>query len=171
MDPLATYSAGIACWYTGPDPIEQNYPRFMFSGSYVKALRHDVTGYENPYDPTINSNIVVNNTDGSIVGYKYFNFDKTNGLEWVVMLAWEAVPAGIDGSIDIMVDSPWESCGGKKVGSMKLVKEMPKKKRVLLAEVSSLTELKGKHAIYLVISSEVKSQSVCEIHTIGFRKK
>lgn len=171
LDPLATYSAGIACWYTGPDPIEQNYPRFMFSGSYVEALRHDVTGYENPYDPTINSNIVVNNTDGSIVGYKYFNFDKTNGLECDLMLALEAVPAGIDGTIDIMVDSPWESCGGKKVGSMKLVKEMPKKKRVLLADVSSLTELKGKHAIYLVISSEVKSQSVCEIHTIGFRKK
>ena len=114
---------------------------------------------------------MVNNTNGSVVGYKYFDFDKTIGLDGNLMLALEAVPAGVDGTIDIMVDSPWESCGGKKVGNIRLVKEMPKKMRVLLADVSPLTDLKGKHAIYLVISSEVESLSVCDIHSIGFRKK
>ena len=143
----------------------------MFAGSYVKAARHDAADSRNPYDLKVNTNPVVNNTNGSVVGYKYFNFDKTNGLEGDLMLALEAVPAGIDGTIDIMVDSPWTECGGQKVGSIRLVKEMPKKMRVLLADVSPLTALKGKHAIFLVISSEVDAQSICEIHTIGFRKK
>ncbi len=160
LDPFGTYSAGIACWYTGPERARQEYPNFIFSGSYVKPLR---TGE--------NSNPVVNNTNGSVVGYKYFNFDKVNGLEDDLMLALEAVPAGIDGTIDIMVDSPWTDNGGSKVGSMRIVKEMPQKMRVLLADVSSLKDMKGKHAIYLVISSEVDGQSVCDIHTIGFRKK
>ena len=159
LDPFGRYSAGIACWYTGPQPARQEYPNFVFSGSYVQPLR---TGE--------NSNPVVNNTDGSIIGYKYFNFDKTKDIEGL-MLVLDAVPSGIDATIDIMVDSPWEACGGSKVGSIRLVKEMPKKMRTLLADVSSLTRLEGKHAIYLLISSEVEGQSVCEIHTLGFSRK
>jgi len=160
LDPFGKYSAGIACWYTGPQPARQEYPNFVFSGSYVQPLR---TGE--------NSNPVVNNTNGSVVGYKYFNLDRTKGMDGTLMLALEAVPAGINGTIDIMVDSPWEACGGQKVGSIKMVKEMPKEKRTLLADVSPLTELEGKHAIYFVISSEVEDQSVCDLHTLKFFKK
>ena len=156
LDPFGTYSAGIACWYTGPEKARQEYPNFVFSGSYVKPMR---TGE--------NSNPVVNNTNGSIVGYKYFNFDKTHGLD-NLQLELGIVPEGIDGTIDIMVDNPWTECGGKKVGSMKVQKEMPEKARTISADVSSLTSMKGKHAVYLVISSEVDGQSVCEIKTLGF---
>ena len=131
----------------------------MFSGSYVKPLR---TGED--------SNPVVNNTNGSVVGYKYFNFDSTYGLKSGLKIALDVLPEGIDGTIDIMVDSPWEACGGKKVGSMRIMKEMSSKMRTVTADVSPLTTLKGKHAIYLVISSEVDAQSVCEIHTVGFVK-
>lgn len=160
LDPFGKYSAGIACWYTGPQPARQEYPNFVFSGSYVQPLR---TGE--------NSNPVVNNTNGSVVGYKYFNLDRTKGMDGTLMLALEAVSAGINGTIDIMVDSPWEACGGQKVGSIKMVKEMPKEMRTLLADVSPLTELEGKHAIYFVISSEVEDQSVCDLHTLKFFKK
>ena len=160
LDPFGKYSAGIACWYTGPQPARQEYPNFVFSGSYVQPLR---TGE--------NSNPVVNNTNGSVVGYKYFNLDRTKGMDGTLMLALEAVPAGINGTIDIMVDSPWEACGGKKVGSIKMVKEMSKEMRTLLADVSPLTELEGKHAIYFVISSETEGQSVCDLHTLKFFKK
>ena len=170
LDPFGTYSAGIACWYTGPEPARQEYPNFVFSGSYVKALRPDVKGYENPYDPTVNTNIVVNNTNGSIVGYKYFNFDKAHGPGGLD-LEIEVVPEGIDGVIDIMVDSPWTECGGKKVGCLRIMKEMPRKKATLLADVSGLAGLDGKHAVYFVISSDVDGQSVCEIHSLGFKKK
>ena len=113
LDPFGTYSAGIACWYTGPEPARQEYPNFIFSGSYVKPMRPDAAGSKNPYDLKVNANPVVNNTNGSVVGYKYFDFDKTNGIDGDLMLALEAVPAGIDGTIDIMVDSPWKSCGGR----------------------------------------------------------
>ena len=159
LDPFGKYSAGIACWYTGPQPARQEYPNFVFSGSYVKPLR---TGED--------SNPVVNNTNGSVVGYKYFNLDSTYGLKNGLKLALEVLPEGIDGTIDIMVDSPWEACGGKKVGSVRIMKEMSSKMRTVTADVTPLTTLKGKHAIYLVISSDVDAQSVCEIHTIGFTK-
>ena len=159
LDPFAKYSAGIACWYTGPQPARQEYPNFVFSGSYVKPLR---TGED--------SNPVVNNTNGSVVGYKYFNLDSTYSLTNGLKLALEVLPEGIDGTIDIMVDSSWEACGGKKVGSVRIMKEMPSKMRTVTADVTPLTTLKGKHAIYLVISSDVDAQSVCEIHTIGFTK-
>lgn len=159
LDPFGKYSAGIACWYTGPQPARQEYPNFVFTGSYVKPLR---TGED--------SNPVVNNTNGSVVGYKYFNLDSTYGLKNGLKLALEVLPEGIDGTIDIMVDSPWEACGGKKVGSVRIMKEMSSKMRTVTADVTPLTTLKGKHAIYLVISSDVDAQSVCEIHTIGFTK-
>ena len=156
LDPFGTYSAGIACWYTGPQPARQEYPNFVFSGSYVKPLR---TGE--------NSNPVVNNTDGSIVGYKYFNFDKTKGRD-NLELELGMVPEGINGTIDIMVDSPWAECGGRKAGTIKVQKEMPRSMTAVKADVSALTALEGKHAVYLVVSSEIEGQSVCEIHTLRF---
>ena len=167
LDPLKTYSAGIACWYTGPEPARQAYPRFIHSGSYIKPLRPAVEDCKDPYDLKVNSNLVVNNTNGSIVGYKYFNFDKTNGADGL-KLELGILPEGIDGTIDIMVDSPWSECGGKKVGSIRVQKEMPLKLRTVSADVAPLARMTGKHAVYLVISSEVDAQSVCEIHTIGF---
>ena len=167
LDPLKKYSAGIACWYTGPEPARQAYPRFIHSGSYIKPLRPAVEDCKDPYDLKVNSNLVVNNTNGSIVGYKYFNFDKTNGADGL-KLELGILPEGIDGTIDIMVDSPWSECGGKKVGSIRVQKEMPLKLRTVSADVAPLARMTGKHAIYLVISSEVDAQSVCEIHTIGF---
>ena len=169
LDPLATYSAGIACWYTGPKSAKQEYPNFIFTGSYVKAARHDAAAHKDPYDLQVNANPVVNNTSGSIVGYKYFNFDRTHGAKGGLELSLEVLPEGIDGTIDIMVDSPWKKCGGKKVGSLRIMKEMPLKLQTVTADVSSLTRLKGKHAIYFVISSDVEEQSVCEIHKLGFR--
>lgn len=160
LDPFKTYSAGIACWYTGPQPAQHGWPNFTFYGSYVKALR---TGEDH--------NPVVNNTSGSIVGYKYFDFSRTEGLENGLEIELEVLPEGIDGVIDIMVDSPWTSCGGRKVGSLRIMKEMPEKMTTVSADVSSLTEMSGKHAIYLLISSDVEEQSVCEIHRLRFRER
>ena len=171
LNPLNTYSAGIACYYTGPEPIKQEYPNYFFSGSYVKPLRPDVRGRENdnPYGLDINSNIVVNNTSGSVVGYKYFNFDGTHGSKGLHLFL-ELIPEGVDGTIDIMVDSPWKSKGGKKVGSVKLSKDMKQEALTVLADVSDLTKFKGKHAIYLVFSSKTSGKSLCELRTLFFKK-
>ena len=51
-----------------------------------------------PYALPANSNPVVNNTDGSIVGYKYFNFTDAQ----VSALTITLVPGGIDGIIRII---------------------------------------------------------------------
>ena len=168
LDPLKKYSAGIACQYTGPEPGKQSWPNFTFSGSYVKPLRPEAIGYCNLYDPKINHNPVVNNTDGSVVGYKYFNFDSTNGIKGKLNLALEVIPEGIDGTIDIMIDSPWKERGGVKIGSISLKKDMPQILTEVKAEVSAARGLKGKHAVYFVISSDTKAKSLCEIHTLGF---
>ena len=53
----------------------------------------------------------MNNTDGSIVGYKYFNFNLVKGKH--TELRVNLKPQGVDGIVDIMLDSPWEKRGGK----------------------------------------------------------
>ena len=105
------------------------------------------------------------------MGYKYFNLDVTYGYQGGLEFFVGIVPEGVDAVIDIMVDSPWKKCGGKKVGSIGLKKDMPQEKTYFTSDVSSLTGLKGKHAIYLVIKSKTKGKSVCEIHDLAFVKK
>ena len=77
-----------------------------------------------PYDLRNNTNYVVNNTDGSIVGYKYFNFTKTLGHDDVQLLL-RLIPAGIEGTITILADRPWTSQGGIVLGSIQLKADMP----------------------------------------------
>ena len=74
LDPLEVHSAGIACWYTGPKVAIHEYPNNIFFGSYIASGYGTDDKYEAPYALRNNTNPVVNNTDGSIVGYKYFNF-------------------------------------------------------------------------------------------------
>ena len=123
--------------------------------------------FDNPYDLRYNTNRVVNNTDGSIVGYKYFNFDaerlKNPGC---LMLVFRLIPEGIEGTIDIMMDRPWESQGGKKIGEMKLTTNMDKKVWDVaggLSDEAKNNDLAGKHAIYLVFKSDIKEKSLCTL--------
>lgn len=168
LDPLECHSAGIACWLTGPKVAEHQWPDNVFYGSYVEASYGTDTNFEAPYDLKNNTNRVVNNTDGSIVGYKYFNLGKTNGRQ-NLQLSLQLIPAGIDGTIEVMVDRPWESQGGKLVGSIALTADMPKVSTELTAAVPALAELTGKHAVYLKFVSATKEQSLCTLETIVFK--
>ena len=67
---------------------------------------------------------MVNNTDGSIVGYKYFNFTATNGKKDVQLLL-TLIPEGIDGTIEVIADRPWVSQGGRPLGKIELKADMP----------------------------------------------
>ena len=125
LNPLERHSAGIACWYTGPRVAEHQWPDNVFYGSYVEASYGTDTNFEAPYDLKNNSNNVVNNTDGSIVGYKYFNFTKTYGKKDIQLLL-QLIPEGIDGTIQVMIDRPWESQGGSLLGTIELKTDMPK---------------------------------------------
>ena len=184
LDPFERHSAGIACWLTGPKPATHEWPNNTFYGSYIEASyggTPDMTKeqaltskekYDAPYDLRYNTNRVVNNTDGSIVGYKYFNFDaerlkNPNCLMLVVRL----IPEGLEGTIEIWMDRPWESQGGKKIGEMKLTTNMDKKVWDVAGGISDEAkkkDLAGKHAIFLVFKSDFKDQSLCTLEDLVF---
>ena len=180
LDPFERHSAGIACWYTGPKPAEHQWPKKIFYGSYVatsygtpdraisKEALESKEKYEAPYDLRYNTNHVVNNTDGSIVGYKYFNFTKSYDGDYLQLLL-RLIPAGIDGTITVMADRPWESQGGKPIGTFTLKADMPQTSTEMALEVPALADLTGKHALFFVFSSDTKEKSLCTLEDFAFR--
>lgn len=172
LDPFERHSAGICCWYTGPKPATHEWPNNTFYGSYVEAGYGTDDKFEKPYDIRNNTNRVVNNTDGSIVGYKYFNFDaKRLANTKNLMLVLRLTPEGIDGTIDIMMDRPWVSQGGKKIGEITLKADMEKKVWDMAAGISNdikEKDLAGKHAIFFVFKSDTKEKSLCTLEDFIF---
>ena len=167
LDPLERHSAGLACWYTGPKVAEHEWPNNVFYGSYVASSYGTDDKFDAPYDLRNNTNSVVNNTDGSIVGYKYFNFTATQGKK-DIKLRLRLIPEGIDGTIEVMLDRPWTSQGGKSLGTIPLKADMPKSSTELTANLPALAEMTGKHAIFFVFSSETKEKSLCTLEELVF---
>ena len=167
LNPLERHSAGIACWYTGPKPATHEWPNNTFYGSYVEAGYGTDSNFAEPYALKNNTNRVVNNTAGSIVGYKYFNFNETNGKE-KLQLALRLIPEGIDGTIQVMADRPWTSQGGKQVGTIELKADMPKNSTELTVAVPEIAKLTGKHAIFFVFQSDTKEKSLCTLEDFVF---
>jgi hypothetical protein len=167
LNPLERHSAGIACWYTGPKVATHEWPNNTFYGSYIAASYGTDDRFEAPYDLRNNTNHVVNNTDGSIVGYKYFNFTQTHGRQDVSLLL-RLTPEGLDGTITVMADRPWQSQGGKPLGTILLKADMPKTSTELTAALPALAELSGKHAIFFVFSSDTKEKSLCTLEDFAF---
>ena len=167
LDPFECHSAGICCWYTGPKVAIHEWPNNTFYGSYVAASYGTDDKFEKPYDLRNNTNFVVNNTDGSIVGYKYFNFDAVNGRKDVSLLL-NLIPEGIDGKITIMADRPWVSQGGKELGTIELKADMPKNPTELKTNLPALAELTGKHAVFFIFSSDTKEKSLCTLQDFVF---
>ena len=162
LDPLERHSAGIACWYTGPTPAVHEWPNNIFSGSYVASAYGTDSKFDKPYDLVNNTNPVVNNTDGSIVGYKYFNFD--NASDHLLTLHLNLIPEGVDGVISILADRPWKSQGGTYVGFIQLKADMPSVPTEIVLEMPGLTGMKGKHALYFTFSTPfTQGKSLCTL--------
>ena len=170
LNPFKRHSAGITCYYTGPKPAIHNWPNKTFFGSYVKPLRLERVPQGDPYDLSVNHNPVINNTDGSTVGYKYFNFDYTYGVPHL-QLKMNVLPLGVDATIEVYVDSPYPSRGGKLVGEFKLSSSLAKKITELKTDVPALSQYQGKHALFFVVKSAKKEKSVCELHDFVFTVK
>ena len=168
LDPLERHSAGICCWYTGPKPSEHHWPDNVFYGSYVEAAYGTADNAKAPYDLKNNTNHVVNNTSGSIVGYKYFNFSPTSGRKDVQLLM-RLIPAGIDATITIMADRPWTSQGGKPLGTIELKADMPQTPTEMSAVLPSLGEMSGKHALFFVFHSDTPEKSLCTLMDFMFK--
>ena len=184
LDPFERHSAGIACWLTGPKPSIHEWPNNTFFGSYVEASYGGEEGmtkeeaiafkakYDAPYDLRYNTNRVVNNTDGSIVGYKYFNFDEDAlDEDENLMLVVNLIPEGIDGTIEVWMDRPWESQGGKQIGKTELKADMDKtvwKAAIGISKEAQENWLAGKHAIFFVFKSDTKDKSLCTLLDLVF---
>ena len=168
LNPLERHSAGICCWYTGPKVAIHEWPNNTFYGSYVEASYGTDDKFAAPYDIRNNTNYVVNNTDGSIVGYKYFNFDATKGRK-DVQLILRLIPEGVNGTITIMEDRPWASQGGKALGTIELKADMPQVPTETITQLPALGELTGKHAIFFCFKSETKEKSLCKLCDFSFK--
>ena len=167
LNPLERHSAGIACWHTGPKVGIHEWPDNIFFGSYIEAGYGTETNFEAPYDLKNNTNRVVFNTDGSIVGYKYFNFTETSGKKDLCLLL-RLIPLGIDGTLTIMADRPWTSQGGQVLGTLNLTADMPQESTELSVSLPALAGLSGKHALFFVFQSETKEQSICTLEDFAF---
>ncbi len=167
LNPLERHSAGIACWYTGPRTAVHEWPNNTFYGSYIASDYGTDDRMEAPYDIRNNTNPVVNNTDGSIVGYKYFNLDHLNGPH-TPSLHLNLTPEGIDGTITIMLDNPWTERGGQPIGNIRLTADMPQTATELATTLPTLARQTGKHAIFLTFQSTVKDHSICTLHDFVF---
>lgn len=165
LDPLRRYSAGIACYFTGPEPARPQYPNVIYSGSHPEIIRGQYTGQGDVYDPICNACPMVNNTAGSVVGYKYFDFSCTfrcRGLR----LELEYVPTGVGGVMDVYLDHPDESQGGVRIGRLRIpAKEGSRTARI---KVKGLRRFNGKHALFFVFSSETSSESLCQLDAFRF---
>ena len=124
--------------------------------------------FDKPFALENNTNPVVNNTDGSIVGYKYFNFDATSGRKNVKLLL-NLIPEGVDGTITIMADRPWTSQKGRELGKIQIKADMPQQPTEIAVKLPAIGELTGKHAIYFVFNSDTKEKSICTLLDLVFK--
>lgn len=168
LDPYKKYPAGIACYYTGPKPAVQEYPNVTYYGSHTNIHRIKYDGKMNPFDESINKCEMVNNTSGSVIGYKYFNFRKTFGKDNLQLLL-NITKEGVAGSIDVYIDRPNETDGGVKVGTISIDSQADKNPTDLSIAVSDLKNYNGKHALFLVFNSQTKEKSICTVNSLQFK--
>jgi len=165
LDPLKTYPAGIACYYTHPISATQVYPVTTFHGSHPSPVRLNYVGDRNPYDPEINRCPMVNNTDGSVIGYKYFNFSSTADRKQLTLVLGYT-PEGNKGKIEAYIDAP-NSKQGKKLGSVDIAAKGEGQLQARLT-TKELRKVTGKHALFLVISGSNKKKSICQLDNLHF---
>jgi hypothetical protein len=88
------------------------------------------------------------------------------------MLCLNLIPEGVDGTIEVMMDRPWTSQGGKKIGQTDLKADMEKKVWTMaigISEDAKKSDLVGKHAIFFVFKSDTKEKSLCTLLDFCFK--
>ena len=168
LDPFELHAAGIASHYTGPVPARRR-PRYAYSGPYPVPFRCDGYAAKNAYGPDVNRCALVNCTDGSVAGWKYFNFSKTAGKRGLKLLV-ELEPGGVDGVVDVWVKRPAANEGGLKVGSFRVTRDMPGGLQTVEVPIEALAAVKGREALYFTFSSPVKNRSICTLYSLRFRE-
>ncbi len=164
LPPYAYYSAGIACYMTGNEWLQDN---------------HDIWN---------NSMTLAGIADGGIIGFKYFGF---GGLEKNTkgVRAFTGTRHG-DGTllnlhlaskghgafrIHVMLDGPYQNkvWRGREIAVVDIPGDASSDVRNYTVAVPAVEGLKGKHAIYLVAEKGLTanaSQPLFDLYGIGFSK-
>ena len=145
LNPYKYHSAGITS--------------FLLGGPYVKAT----------YDTWRDEAPVVNIRNNSIVGFKYFNFSNQPETGQSNQLEVYITPKGNAGTIEVMLDSPWEKRGGIKLGSLSFTSDLEQKLTKLVFPVPAPDEIEGKRALFFIFNTE-SSDELCEFNGFKFSK-
>ncbi len=122
LNPYQYFSAGLATWVT-PERTTGNVP--------VVPAPDFITYIQATYDIHEDAAPILNIRDGSIMGYKYFNFDVPKPAGKSTTLDLYITPKGVDFTIDIMMDTPWPEGtpnAGKNSANL-LFRQMPDRLR------------------------------------------
>lgn len=141
LPPYRYYSAGIACYMSGYNWMQDN---------------HDIWN---------NSMDLAGITNGGIIGFKYFGIEglkkDTKGVKAFngiskgdsATLNLRLTPGGNGGfKIKVMLDGPYanDTWNGKEIGTISIDADAPRRPTNFSVAVPSIEGLKGKHAIYLI---------------------
>ena len=164
LDPLEVHPAGIASYLMHPDCVDNIWSQ---KRPKVYCRAGDNYGWENLYDEKINIAKVANIFDGAVVGFKYFNFAKTQGVKGL-KLKVGYMPQGSEAHVEIWVRRPCAAEGGTKIGEFDVsADEGCSGRREAFVDVSRLAEVNVKEALFFVVSSQDKTRRVLEF--IDFR--
>lgn len=168
LNPLHRTPAGLACYLKGPQPDSVNYPYKHHYGSYLLPVLYDPDSYAGPFTQKEPFMPVVNNTNGSTVGYKYFNFDVLGKAD-AATLSVRLKPLGTEGRMEVLVGSPYKQKGGRVVATYNLTTGMPQQMTELTARLSGVKGLKGKQPVFFVFSSPEDGKSLCDVYDFIFK--
>jgi hypothetical protein len=141
LPPYGYYSAGIACYMSGYNWMQDN---------------HDIWN---------NSMDLAGITNGGVIGFKYFGIEglkkDTKGVKAFsgiskgdgATLNLRLTPGGMGAfKIKVMLDGPYanDTWKGKEIGTISVAADAPRRPTNFSVSVPSIEGLKGKHAIYLV---------------------
>ena len=182
LPPYQYYSAGIACYVSGHNWMQDNHDNWNNS--------MDLAGI----------------TNGGIVGFKYFGFEgiekDSKGVKAFVgtqkgdgtVLNLNLTPSGRGAfKIRIMLDGPYANStwNGKEIGVIEVPADAPRAAKTYQVAVPAVEGLKGKHGIYLVVegpeiqqpqqdgrrqfgrpqNQPQRPQGLFDLHGIGFSKQ
>ncbi len=169
LDLFKTYPAGIACYFVPDDDVPASEPSLIYRGPYPYATHYNIDPRQTLSDLELHSTPIVNCVAGSTLGYKYFNFDTSDGMDKLQLLL-EIAPRGIGGTVTILIGGPSVEQGGVEVGSFNLYPSEPQTVMTKQIVLRGISQFHGKQALYFRFSSSVKGSSLCDIYSLGFQK-
>lgn len=166
LNPLERTAAGWACYFTGPQPMRSEYPNFFPTGSYPAATHNDNSLLHSSFSLNTPHTPMINNVDGSTIGYKYFNMNAL-AKRGTATIDMHLKPLGIEGEIVFMLDSPYKSKGGVEIGTLRLNGSEAQEAQHITATLSGFK--KGKHALFMLFKSSTKNHSMCDLYDFIFK--